>query len=117
MRKDLGKKEGERKKFSAVFERLGKKVNYKGYSEETILLTKVTDLETNRVVTDHLWFSYTKSFQSITLKEGAIIEFDARVKEYTKGYVNRLYKIDKRKKDYKLSHPTKVKLMTDHTLS
>lgn len=109
MRKELGKKEGERKKFSAIFSRLGKKMNYKGYTEETILLTKVTDLETNTIVTDHIWFSYTKSFQSVELKEGIIVEFDARVKEYTKGYVNTRYEIDKRKKDYKLSHPTKVK--------
>jgi hypothetical protein len=110
MRKELGKKEGERKKFSAVFSRMGKKVNYRGYTEETVLLTHVTDLETNQIITDHLWFSYTKSFQLITLEEGMPIEFDARIKAYTKGYVNRLYKIDERKKDYKLSHPTNVKV-------
>jgi hypothetical protein len=110
MRKELAKKEGEGKKFSAVFARLGKKVNYKGYTEETILLTNVTDLETSTVVTDHIWFSYTKSFQSIKLEEGISVEFDARVKEYTKGYVNKGYQIDRRKKDYKLSHPTKVKV-------
>jgi len=112
MRRELAKKEGERKKFSAVFARLGKKVNYKGYTEETILLTNVTDLETKRVVTDHIWFSYTKGFQAIELEAGIRIEFDARVKEYFKGYVNKGYKIDRRQTDYKLSHPTKVKLIT-----
>lgn len=115
MRKVLGSKEGERKKFAAVFSRMGKKVNYKGYSEETILLVHVTDLETNEVVTDHIWFSYTKSFQGIALAEGVSVEFEARVKSYSKGYVNSRYKIDKRTKDYKLSHPTKVKLRSEIT--
>ncbi len=115
MRKVLGSKEGERKKFAAVFSRMGKKVNYKGYSEETILLVQVTDLETNVVVTDHIWFSYTKSFQGIALAEGVSVEFEARVKSYSKGYVNSRYKIDKRTKDYKLSHPTKVKLRSGIT--
>jgi hypothetical protein len=30
------------------------------------------------------------------------------VKEYSKGYVNRSLGINNRKRDYKLSHPTKV---------
>lgn len=38
------------------------------------------------------------------MREGDIIQFDARVKAYVKGY----NKID-RKIDYKLSYPTKLK--------
>lgn len=109
MRKKLAGDEGERKKFRAVFVRLGKKVNYKGYSEETILLKNIVDDSTNQQVADHLWFSYTKGFEGVDLKEGASLEFDARVKEYTKGYVNRALKFNDQKKDYKLSHPTKIK--------
>lgn len=111
MRKVLAKDEGQRKKFIAVFSRLGKKVNYKGYSEDTILLINITDVETNQVVTDHLWFSYTKSFEKITLSEGARLEFEARVKEYKKGYVNSKYKINQSRKDFKLSHPTKIRII------
>jgi hypothetical protein len=111
MRKQLAGDEGERKRYSAVFNRIGKKTNFKGYSEETILLQNIVDLTTGKRVADHLWFSYTKSFQQVDLTEGVTIEFVARVKEYTKGYVNRRYKIDQRKKDFKLSHPTQVKLM------
>lgn len=110
MRKELAKKEGERRKFSALFIRLGSKANYHGYSEETILLKQVVDLETNQLVADHVWFRYTKSFQQLPLKEGTKIMFDARVKAYTKGYVNRQYKIDRRTHDFKLSHPTQVKI-------
>lgn len=111
MRKELAKNEGERKKFTAVFVRLGKKVNYKGYSEETILLQHIKDAESQRIVTDHIWFSFTKGFQQLALSEGTTIEFEARVKEYTKGYVNRRYGIDESKRDYRLSHPTKIKVV------
>lgn len=112
MRKQLAKAEGERKKFTAVFTRFGKKVNYKGHSETTVLLSKITDAETNVVVADHLWFSFTAGFEKAGLKVGASIEFEARVKEYKKGYVNKTLKINERKRDYKLSHPTRVKHLT-----
>lgn len=111
MRKTLAKAEGQRKKFHAVFDRLGKKVNYKGYSEDTILLVNITDAETNQVVADHLWFSYTAGFEKITLSEGVRLEFEARVKEYRKGYVNSRYKINQSRKDFKLSHPTKIRII------
>lgn len=111
MRKELAKKEGERRKFSALFVRLGSKANYHGYSEETILLKQIVDLETNQLVADHVWFRYTKSFQQLPLTEGTKIMFDARVKAYTKGYVNRQYKIDRRSRDFRLSHPTQVKIV------
>jgi len=109
MRKKLAENEGNRKKFSATFIRLGKKANFKGYSEDTILLKEIKDLESNEVVTDHVWFTYTKGFEKINLQEGAIIEFEARIKEYQKGYVNTAYKINRSKTDYKLSHPTKIR--------
>jgi hypothetical protein len=111
MRVKLGKDEGVRKKFIATFSRIGKKKNFKGYSEDTILLKNVTDAETSAVVADHIWFSYTKSFEKIILKEGVIIEFEARVKSYNKGYVNKAVGINQRKTDFKLSHPTKIKLV------
>jgi hypothetical protein len=111
MRKELAKQNGERKKFTAIFERLGKRAGYQGYAEETILLKDVVDVELNKVVTDHLWFSYTRGFQDIKLVEGICIEFEARVKEYSKGYVNKAHKINQKKKDFKLSHPTKIKIV------
>ena len=112
MRKKLAVKEGERKKFTAVFTRLGKKAGYTGYSVETILLTKVKDAETGELVTDHLWFTFTKGFQLFALKEGDTLEFEARVKAYSKGYVNKSLTISKEKRDYKLSNPTKIKRVT-----
>lgn len=108
MRKGLAAQDGLRKKFSAKVSRFGRKANYHGYSEETILLKHVVDLETGKVVTDHQWFSFTKGFQDAQVREGVMIEFEARVKSYNKGYVNRRYGIDQRTSDYKLSHPTKI---------
>jgi len=112
MRKKLAKEEGNRKKFRAVIDRLGKKINFKGYTEETVLLKNVVDLETSQVVTDHLWLSLTKGFEKISLESGTLIEFEARVKEYQKGYINKAAGINLGKADYKLSHPTKIKVIT-----
>jgi hypothetical protein len=110
MRKALGESLGDRKKFSGIFVRLGKKKNHRGYTEETVLIRSITDMEDGKVVADHLWFAYTKGFQQVSLDAGARIEFEARVKKYAKGYRNAQYKIDSRTKDYKLSHPTKISL-------
>ena len=113
MRRVLAAQAGERKRFRAVFSRLGKKTNYQGYSEDTILLNDVREADSLRIVTDHVWFNYTKGFEKIKLTEGCVIEFEARVKEYTKGYVNRRYNISKQAVDFKLSHPTRIRLVVD----
>jgi hypothetical protein len=109
MRKELAARNGDRKKFKALFSKIGKKVNFKGYNEETILLKNIIDAETNTVLADHVWFSYTQGFIKAGLNPGDQIEFDARVKEYRKGYVNRSYKINNTTTDFKLSNPTKIK--------
>ena len=112
MRKELAAEKGKRKKFKAVFGRVGKKVNYKGYSEETILLKNIIDAEANEVVADHVWFSYTQGFVDASLTIGDLLEFEARIKEYRKGYVNKNYKINNSTTDFKLSNPTKIKKAT-----
>lgn len=111
MRNELAKQIGERKKFRAVFDRIGKKINYRGYSEETILLKNIVDVDANKLVADHVWFAYTKGFERALLHLGDKIEFTARVKEYKKGYVNPLFKVNNATKDVKLSNPTKIKRM------
>lgn len=108
MRKELKDNVGDRKKFRGTFVKFGKKRNYHGYSEETVLLKDVVDLERDKKVADHLWFAYTKSFQQVPLVAGARIDFEARIKKYEKGYRNARYNMSKRTTDYKLSHPTKI---------
>ena len=111
MRKKLARVDGERKSFRATFSRIGKKTNYRGYSEATLLLTHVVDAATNEIVADHIWFTYSKAFDKLALKERDHLEFEARVREYRKGYVSRRLKINQSKNDYKLSYPTKIKVI------
>lgn len=61
---------------------------------------------------DHIWLNLTKEFEKLEpyLKEGVIVEFDARIKLYKKGYINRRLNIYDLRYDYKLSHPTRVKI-------
>jgi hypothetical protein len=110
-RTKLGSAEGERKVFKGTFSKYGKKVNYKGHSEPTVLLVGITDVTNNEVVTDHAWFSFTKGFEKINPKEGDVLVFEARIKEYRKGYVNKKYGINNQRKDFRLSHPTKISIV------
>jgi hypothetical protein len=113
MRTKLAAEAGNRKKFQGTFSRLGKKVNYNGYSEDTILLVQITDMATGQVVSDHVWFSYTKGFEQVRLSEGVRVEFEARVKEYKKGYVNPALGRKRKTSDFKLSHPTRIRLVAE----
>src|SRR5580765_4860847 len=88
MRNELSKSEGQRRKFKAIFSRLGTRTNYKGHAEVTVLLTSVINPEIDTPVADHVWFSFTKGFEAASLSPGDMVEFEARIKQYKKGYVN-----------------------------
>jgi len=108
LRQELKKIDQQRELFRGTFKKYGQKTGYKGPSTETILLTSIRDGNEN-IICDHLWFNLTKGFEQLgTLKEGEILQFEARVKKYRKGYINRGAGIDQSKFDYKLSHPTKI---------
>lgn len=107
MRKKLKSVNGKRMRFRAIVERFGTKKNYHGYPEPTILLKQVTFVDNGVVATDHIWFTVGKTINKLMLKPGEIVEFDARVGEYIKGYVNHRDYIDERQVDYKLNRPTK----------
>ena len=112
MRTELKKINGDRRTFTGTFVRLGTKSSY-GYVKQTLLLADVKDSSGN-VVTDHLWFNLTKGFESLNLVPGDIVQFDARVKPYMKGYrgwrdEDDDYEYKPVSVDYKLSNPSKVK--------
>lgn len=108
MRKKLKIIENERKLFVGIFERYGIKNNWHGYPEKTVLLTDIKTKE-GKLVSDHVWFSLTKGFQKLgELTKGEIIQFNARVKSYLKGYINEREFINNREIDYKLNNPSKV---------
>ena len=109
MRKELKKIEEERLVFTGTFERKGIKTGYKG-PEETVLLRNIRDAS-GKLVTEHLWFNYTKGFAKHSLIPGCEVVFRARVKEYEKGYKG--YRDDVYvpiEVDYKLSHPTIIEV-------
>jgi len=110
MRKELSKLKNQRKKFIGVFERFGTKRAYRGPDLQTVLLKDIKN-ENGEILCDHLWFNLTKGFGIIKLKQGDIVEFEARVKSYEKGYKG--YRDDIYDKpieyDYKLDRPTKIK--------
>ena len=111
-----------RRKFIATFSRYGEKPSWRFdrflmrpskrtfFKEKTLLFVNVK-LSSGEVITDHLWFSMTKGFNSLgTLVEGDMVSFDARVKPYTKGRVH--WEDDDQfgyETDYKLSFPTNIK--------
>ena len=103
-----------RERFRCMVDHFGTKSAYRGLPLRTIMLVDVTRVSTGEKVTDHLWFNLTKGFDEAALSPGDTVEFDARVKEYWKGYTG--YREDVWGKppewDYKLSHPTRIVKIT-----
>lgn len=78
---------GQRLRFSGTFVRLGTKPAYRGLVLPAILLKAITNLATGEVVSDQHWFNYTKTLKALgALTAGDVIEFNARVDNYQKGY-------------------------------
>jgi hypothetical protein len=109
MRKALAPREGERATFTGTFERYGLKTGWgKGPPKKTLLLRDIIDSRGVKVC-EHLWFNLTMGFAKLRLQPGDVVQFDARVKLYTKGYKGRREDVDKpMERDYKLSHPTRA---------
>ncbi|TAL70135.1 MAG: hypothetical protein EPN82_05850 [Bacteroidetes bacterium] len=111
MRVELMKRNRDRIKCYGTFKNTGTKSGWQGEILPTVLLTDIRD-EQGNILTDHLWFNLTKQFEKLgEIPAGTKLEFEARVKEYFKGYVNRWNDIDERRNDYKLSYPTKVRIV------
>ena len=114
MRTALKPLDNLRREFTGTFERFGRKTRFKGYPTVTALLIDIKD-SSGKTVTDHIWLNHTKQFQALgDLREGDIIEFHARVREYVKGYCGRRDDVAEENPpriDYKLSHPTQFKII------
>lgn len=112
MREALEARKGIRATFIGVFVRYGTKPAYKGPPIKTLLFGPVRDAS-GEVVTCHIWFTTCRAWEALgELEPGAEVQFDARVRAYWKGYQGRDEFGDEgvRTKDYKLSHPTRIKL-------
>ena len=115
MREKLAELVGTRCSFQGEFVRFGKKSGYKGILI-TILLKDIIDVGSDKIVTDHLWFTQGKRFEKLSLREGDIVRFDARITGYVKGYKGRRRYIDEDdldykpvESDYRLSFPSKLR--------
>lgn len=110
MREKLKEINDVRATFTGTFARLGTKSSF-GHPKQTVLLTDVKD-SAGKIITDHLWLNLTKGFASLNLTPGVTIQFDARVKRYTKGYRGYRDPDSPIETDYKLSHPTNLSVQT-----
>ena len=100
MRIELEKHNGKRLKFTGTFSRFGTKT-FGLHESATILLLNIHN-QNKTITTDHLWFNKTNRFAELNLKEGDIVEFEARITPYIKGYFHD-------ELDFKLNYPTKIK--------
>lgn len=94
--------------FRGTFERYGLK---KG-NKVTVLLKNIVFMDTQELVTDHIWMNDTLGMQNLTLQKlekGQIVEFDARVQKYRKGSIARNIPVSY---DFKLTRPTQWKLVS-----
>lgn len=83
---------GERKRFVAKYDRLGKKRIYDGIVVDTILVTKIIDVDTGIELKDHSWIEYAPEIKKVKFSKGDWLCFDATVGTYIKGI---LYKTNK----------------------
>jgi hypothetical protein len=99
--------------FTATFVRYGLRPGWTRPTERTLLLRDITTTG-GKIVAEHLWFNLTSTFAMLgDLTEGDRVEFQARAKPYTKGYVNFREGVDDRTTDYKLAWPTKARRVAD----
>lgn len=111
MRKKLQTRYDQRDRFYGVFVRFGTKHGYK-HLETTVLMTHIMDCNQHELC-DHLWFNFTLEIERLWLNQslhtGHILSFNARVKDYEKGYAYKSV-------DYKLSHPRNFKIEGKNSL-
>ena len=111
MRKKLKSINGQRLRFIATVERFASKSAFRGPAIPTVLLKDIRRTDTGENVSDHLWFTKGKSWESTTI--GCQVEFDARVSVYEKGYKGHRDDVFDApvSVDYRLERPTKVEVL------
>lgn len=109
MREVLHFLEGKRLKFQGVVKRIGTRSSFKGPDLETILVKNITLADRDTVICDHVWLTKRKRLAEV--KAGDIIQFEARVGKYLKGYKGHRFDVYKPTQiDYRLDRPSKVEV-------
>jgi hypothetical protein len=107
-RTELAPNLNQRHTYQGRVERFGTKPAYRGPPQTTVLLVEVCDAA-GRQVTDHLWLTVGKRLAALQLQPGDLVQFDARVTTYTKGYKGRREGGKPLSRDYRLSYPTNLR--------
>lgn len=100
MRERLAQIKDVRATFRATVDQFGSRTSH-GHYKPMIMLANVRDSHGN-VMTDHVWFDHCKWVDELNLQPGDEIQFEARVRPYLKGYIDKHL-------DYKLNRPTKIR--------
>lgn len=112
MRNSLFVKE-ENLKYIGVFIRYGSMYEY-GIKFTTVL---IRDIESNgETVADHQWFRINEGFENLQLQNGDIIEFNADVSAYVKGYLGKNKQLKKERcvrLDYQLINLSNIKVINN----
>ena len=82
MRTILKHMAGMRTTFRGTFAKCGHRYGGKHYCS-TILLINITTVE-GALLTDHVWFDFTRIFERLELRQGDIVEFVATISPYWK---------------------------------
>jgi hypothetical protein len=99
-RYELGRCLEQRGVYRGRYVRYGKKKGH-GSDLTTLCLEDVRD-SNGKIITHHVWLNLTEGFKNLgMLLPGDVLEFHARVRRYCKGSLI----------DYRLSYPTKIKLI------
>lgn len=109
MRTVLRNNEGNRTRFTAVFERAGFNGNPEwAGGRGTLLFTNVRFESNGKFASDHVWLKAGKWSDKLGLKPGMKIALAARVTAYRKGF-------NREELDYRLSFPTQAQVLEDES--
>jgi hypothetical protein len=106
MRTKLQEIDGQRVRFKAKVLKFGTR---RVLQIPTVLLERVIIADSGEMATDHVWLSARNILG--TIQPGSIVEFDARVRPYEKGYFNPRKGINNRRIDYELVYPTALNVL------
>jgi hypothetical protein len=106
---------GRRHRFGAVFAGRGSRSAFLGSLRETLLFRDLYDAETGAPVSDHVWV--TAGNWSAGLRPNDVVEFDARVVPYVRGYFSGRRDVDRRPSaNWQLVRPTRVAILTERVM-
>lgn len=110
MRTKLKALEGQKLRFRAEVKGFGTK-SFRTILCQTVCLINIKKAGESQILCDHVWLTVGATLSKLNLSPGDVLEFTARVCSYRKGYRNPRKRIDQRKIDYKLTNPTKARIL------